>query len=241
MSSTPPLARDYTEIYDPDTDFDRRYTMATVARIAERIAPGQRVLELGCATGLMTGALVGTGARVAAIDRSPAYLDRARARVGEGATLVRAGLEEPGWEELVGDGFDHVLACNLIHEMGDPVALLARARAVLAHDGLVHLSLQNPRSIHRLVALEMGLIDDLHEISERGRRFDTLGLWGADELVQLAREAGLGVIAREGVMLKPLPNAMMAALPPDVLDGFERAARHLPGHCAMTYLVLARG
>lgn len=241
MSSTPPLARDYSAIYDPDADFDGRYTRATVARILERVAPGQRALELGCATGLMTAALALAGARVSAIDRSQDYLDRARERVGEGVTLIRAGLEDPGWEELVGPGFDHVLACNLIHEMDDPVALLARARDVLAEGGLVHLSLQNPASIHRLVALEMGLIEDLREISERGRRFDTLGLWSADELADLARDAGLGVVAREGVMLKPLPNAMMAELPPEVLDGFERAARHLPGHCAMTYLALVRG
>ena len=232
---------DYTGIYDPDTDFDRRYTDATAARVAERIAPGQRVLELGCATGLMTAPLVAAGARVTAVDRSGEYLDRARARVGEGATLVRAGLEEPGWEEATGAGFDHVLACNLIHEMDDPVALLARARAVLAPDGLVHLTLQNPASIHRLVALEMGVIDDLRDISDRGRRYGTLGLWGADELEDLARAAGLGAVAREGVMLKPLPNAMMAELPAAVLDGFERAARHLPGHCAMTYLVLSHG
>ena len=234
-------ARDYTGIYDPDTDFDSRYTTATLARIVERVAPGQRVLELGCATGIMAAALAGAGARVTAIDRSSEYLARARARVGEDATLIRAGLEEPGWEEATGRGFDHVLACNLIHEMDDPVVLLARARDVLADDGLVHLSLQNPSSIHRLVALEMGLIADLRDISERGSRFDTLGLWSADELAELARDAGLGVIAREGVMLKPLPNAMMAALSPDVLDGFERAARHLPDHCAMNYLVLARG
>ena len=241
MRGVSSIASGYAGIYDPDTDFDSRYTMATVARIADRVAPGQRVLELGCATGLMTARLAAGGARVSAIDRSQAYLDRALERAGEGVTLLRAGLEEPGWEDLTGAGFDHVLACNLIHEMHDPGALLARARDVLTDDGLVHVSVQNPASIHRLVALEMGLIDDLREISERGTRFGTLGLWGADELVDLARDAGFGVIAREGVMLKPLPNVMMAALPPEVLDGFERAARHLPGHCAMTYLVLARG
>ncbi len=230
---------DYTGIYDPDADFDRRYTMATVARICERVSPGQRVLELGCATGLMTAVLAATGARVTAIDRSQGYIDRARMRAGEGVTLVRAGLEEPAWEDLAGADFDHVLACNLIHEMDDPVALLARARELLAPAGLVHLTLQNPDSIHRLVALEMGVIADLREISERGRRFDTLGLWSADELTDLARDAGLTTIARGGVMLKPLPNAMMAALADDVLDGFERAARHLPDHCAMNYLVLA--
>ena len=232
---------DYSAIYDPDTDFDARYTMATVRRIAERVAPGDRVLELGCATGLMTAHLAGQGARVTGVDRSDAYLGRARARLGDRAGFIRAGLAEPGWEALAGAGYDHVLLCNLIHELPDPAGLLRRAAALLAADGLVHLSLQNPDSIHRLVAVEMGLIEDVREVSARGDRFGTIGLWGADDLARLAREAGLGVVAREGVMLKPLANGMMAELPPEVLDGFERAARHLPAHCAMNLLVLARG
>lgn len=239
MSST--AGADYSAIYDPDTDFDARYTMATVRRIAERVAPGDRVLELGCATGLMTAHLAEAGARVTAVDRSGDYLARARARLGDRAVLLEAVLDAPGWEDLTGDGFDHVLLCNLVHELPDPVGLLRRVAALLSPSGLVHLSLQNPDSIHRLVAVEMGLIEDVREVSARGERFGTLGLWGVDELARLAREAGLGVVGWEGVMLKPLPNGMMAELPPEVLDGFERAARHLPAHCAMNLLVLARG
>jgi SAM-dependent methyltransferase len=230
---------DYSAIYDPDTDFDARYTMATVRRIAERVAPGDRVLELGCATGLMTAHLADLGARVTGVDRSGAYLDRARARVGDRATFIQAGLAEPGWEDMAGAAFDHVLLCNLVHELPDPVDVLTRAARLLGPAGLVHLSLQNPDSIHRLVAVEMGLIEDVREVSERGDRFGTLGLWGVDDLARLAREAGLGVVGWEGVMLKPLPNGMMAELPPEVLDGLERAARHLPAHCAMNLLVLA--
>jgi len=231
---------DYSAVYDPDTDFDARFTMATVRRIAERVAPGDRVLELGCATGLMTAHLAGRGARVTGVDRSGAYLERARARLGDGAAFVGAGLTEPGWEDLAGDGYDHVLLCNLVHELPDPVDVLARAAALLRPGGLVHLSLQNPDSIHRLVAVEMGLIADVREVSDRGRAFGTLGLHTAADLAALGAAAGLTVVAREGVMLKPLPNAMMAELPEDVLDGFERAARHLPDHCAVNLVVMTR-
>lgn len=239
--STGAHAPDYSSAYDPDGDFDSRYTRATGARVAERVRAGERVLELGCATGLMSVPVAAAGGLVTGLDRSDAYLARARARRLPGARFLRAGLEDPGWEDLTGDGFAHVLSCNLIHEMDDPVTLLVRARAVLAPGGLVHLSLQNPLSIHRLVALEMGLIDRLTDVSERGRRYATRGVWTADELEDMAAAAGLVAVAREGVMLKPLPNAMMEALPGDVLDGFERAARHLPGHCAITYLVLRAG
>lgn len=236
--TTRDAAPDYSAVYDPDADFDSRYTRATAARVVAHVTAGDRALELGCATGLMTAALAAAGARVTAVDRSEAYLQRARERDLAGVRFVAARLDEPGWEERVGDGFRHVLACNLVHELPDPVDLLARARALMADDGLLHLSVQNPRSIHRLVAMEMGLIDDPREVSARGHRFATLRMWDADQLMELAWEAGLRTVARHGVMLKPLPNEMMAALPGDVLDGFERAARHLPDHCAMTYLVL---
>ncbi len=239
--STAPAAPGYSAIYDPDTDFDARYTRATGARIAARIAPGARVLELGCATGLMSADLAAAGARVTGIDHAETYLRRARARALPGARFVRAALEEPGWEDLVGAGFAHVLACNLLHEVDDPVAVLTRARRVLAPGGLVHVSLQNPLSIHRLVALEMGLIADPAEVSDAGRRHATRAVWDAQALAAMAGRGGLVVVAREGVMLKPLPNAMMQALPGAVLDGFEAAARHLPDHCAMTYLVLRAG
>jgi 2-polyprenyl-3-methyl-5-hydroxy-6-metoxy-1,4-benzoquinol methylase len=236
--STRDATTDYSGIYDPEADFDSRYTRATVARIAPHVLPGERVLELGCATGLMTAELAARAARVTAVDRSEAYLDRARRRGLPGVRFVEARLEDAGWEEEVGPGFDHVLACNLIHELPDPLDALTRAAGLLGAGGVMHVSVQNPRSIHRLVAMEMGLIDDASDISGRGHRYATLRIWDVDQLIELAWDAGLRVVAREGVMLKPLPNDMMAALPEDVLDGFERAARHLPDNCAMTYLVL---
>ena len=229
---------DYAAVYDPEADFDSHYTRATVARIAPHVIAGEEVLELGCATGLMTAALAARGARVTAVDRSDAYLRLARERDLPGVRFVAARLEEPGWEERVGAGFNHVLACNLIHELPDPGDLLARAAALLAADGVVHVSVQNPRSIHRLVALEMGLIDDPRAISGRGHLYATRRIWELEELIELAWDAGLRLVAREGVMLKPLPNEMMAALPPEVLDGFARAAHRLPDNCAMNYLVL---
>ncbi len=59
----------------------------------------------------------------------------------------------------------------MLHELSDPVAFLRAAATFLAADGLLHLSLQNPRSIHRLCALELGMIASLTEISARGEQW----------------------------------------------------------------------
>jgi 2-polyprenyl-3-methyl-5-hydroxy-6-metoxy-1,4-benzoquinol methylase len=233
------MTADYTATYDPDADFDGRYTLATAARIGGRITAGARVLELGCATGLMTSVLADGTIEVLAIDRSVEYLERARARRLPGAEFRQGNLA--ALHADIGGDFDHVLATNVLHELLDPIGFLRAARECLAPEGLLHLTVQNPRSIHRLCALELGLISSLTEISDRGERWGTRALWTAEELVRLGSDAGLATLAREGIMLKPLPNALMAELPDSVIEGFVRASGHLPEHCAMTYLVLGRG
>lgn len=228
---------DYTAIYDPDTDFDAVYTRATARRIVAHVRPGDRVLEPGCATGLMTEALAAAGARVVAVERSGPYLERLAARGLEGVEAVQADLDA---DPLPAGPFDHVVAANLVHELADPGAFLAAAAAELAPHGLLHVSVPNPTSLHRLVALDLGWIDDLDAISDRGQQFATRRMLGAEDLRVLAAGAGLDVVARHGVFCKPLPNALLAELPPEVLDGLDRVSHRVPELCAMTLLTLRR-
>jgi 2-polyprenyl-3-methyl-5-hydroxy-6-metoxy-1,4-benzoquinol methylase len=233
------MSADYSDTYDPDVDFDSQYTLATARRIRERIHDGDRVLELGCATGLMTSVLADGRIELLGVDHSAAYLARARAR-----DLASVEFREGDLDPLDGDlgeDFDHVLATNVLHELGDPVAFLRSAGSRLKPDGQLHLTLQNPHSIHRLCALELGMISSLTEISERGAQWGTRSLWTADELEALGAAAGLRTSVREGIMLKPLPNALMAALPESAIEGFDRAWKYLPESCAMTYLVFQHG
>ncbi len=225
---------DYSAFYDPDRDFDRWYTRASADRITAWIAPGDRVLELGCATGAMTEILASAGAWVTAVDRSRTYLDRLEERGLTGVQVVEADVEDG----LPGGLFDHVVAANLIHELDDPQQFLVRCRKALAPGGRLHLTHQNPLSLHRLVALEMGLIDHVNAVSERGLRFSTKRLYLADELAAMGSAARLDVHHREGVLIKPLPNSLMETLPDEIVEGFVKAARHLPDHCAMNLLVL---
>jgi 2-polyprenyl-3-methyl-5-hydroxy-6-metoxy-1,4-benzoquinol methylase len=184
----------------------------------------------------MTVRLVERGVKVLAVDRVEAWLERARARDLTGA---RFELDDLATFDL-GRTFDHVIATNVAHEVPDLGDFLRRCRAHLGPDGLLHLSLQNPRSLHRLLGLSMGMISDLRAVSERGQDLETLRLLDADDLIAAGIEAGLDCIHRAGVMLKPLPNALMADLPVEILEGLLTAAPLLPEHGAMNYLVLRR-
>ena len=68
------------------------------------LAPGQRVLDLGCAIGDVTAALVARGARVIGVDLNAELLDEARGRQLAGAEFVLADLRKPLMLEAPVDG-----------------------------------------------------------------------------------------------------------------------------------------
>ena len=227
----------YAECYDPDVDVDRWYTDATSRSLINWIRPGDHVLELGCATGRMTSAIVAAGADVVAVDREEAYLARARARDLAAARFEIAEIEAYVSGRTPGGRFDHVVLSNVLHEVADPVKVLALVRRWLSPWGLVHVTLQNPSSIHRLIGFSSGAIADLHEISDRGNQFETLRLVDLNGMRRWGREAGLRDIHHEGVMIKPLPNTQLAELNDDVMNGFAGAGRLLADHASMNYLI----
>ncbi|HEU0015379.1 MAG TPA: class I SAM-dependent methyltransferase [Longimicrobium sp.] len=96
------------------------------------VAPGMRVLELGCGTGGITRKLVMRGARMTAVDRSRAAL-RLAARRAPGAETVRAELD--GFTAPA--AYDRVLLAFVLHEIGAAgiARILGAARNALAPGG----------------------------------------------------------------------------------------------------------
>src|ERR687888_414302 len=78
-----------------------------------------------------------TGRGVAWQEKSPEYLDGADAltRVAVGPAQVAAAKDLP----VPDGGYDLVAFFDVVHDLGDPVGALARARAVLAEGGAVML------------------------------------------------------------------------------------------------------
>ena len=226
-------AVDYSHAYDPDADFDRHITHATGRRIRRWFRPGDRVLELGCATGLMTSLFVPRGVTVTGVDRSPTYLAAARARGLANASFHQDAVEtfEPGGR------FEHVVATHILNELEDPGAFLARCRQHLVPGGLLHVTLTNPRSLHRMIAVELGMIEDVHAQSALGAQLSTRQIFDGERLLALGAEAGLLGIHREPLLLKPFTNAQLSVLPDELIEGLDRVARHLPEHGALNYVI----
>jgi SAM-dependent methyltransferase len=99
------------------------------------IAPGQRVLDVGCGPGALTTELVRrVGAdSVAAVDPSESFVAAARER-HPGADVRHSAAEELPFAD---DEFDAALAQLVVHFMSDPVAGLRELARVARSGGVV--------------------------------------------------------------------------------------------------------
>ncbi|GAA2890081.1 class I SAM-dependent methyltransferase [Streptosporangium fragile] len=93
--------------------------------------PGERIVDLGCGTGVLTAEIHSRGARVLGIDRSPAMIEKALAL-------------HPGLDFIVGDGrdftvaqpHDAVFSNAALHWMGrEPDVVIANVREALTPGG----------------------------------------------------------------------------------------------------------
>ena len=118
-------------------DYDRRYAThrydGIEATLRAFVAPGQRVLEVGCGTGHWLENLEAWGCESVGVEPSPAMLERAGAR-GLRAELVLASAEALPFPDA---SFDRVLCVNAIHHFTDIPRFLAEARRVLRGRGCV--------------------------------------------------------------------------------------------------------
>lgn len=96
---------------------------------------GQRVLDVGCGTGALTGELVARlgPAAVAAVDPSESFVAATRERY-PGVDVREAPAEQLPFPN---DVFDVALAQLVVHFMKDPVAGLAEMGRVTRRDGVV--------------------------------------------------------------------------------------------------------
>jgi SAM-dependent methyltransferase len=203
-----------------------------LVELLQRLKP-RRVLEVGC--GLDTLANHWTGAeRFTIVEPAATFAEAARrATAGKpGVEVVEALLEHAG---VPGD-HDLVIMSGLLHEVIDCGSLLDAARRVCGPDGLLHVDVPNARSFHRLLALEMGLIDHLEAISDRQRSLQQNWVFSLDSLQALLVEHGFTPIESGSFFVKPFTHDQMARLQDagllteQMIEGLDRMATWLPDY-----------
>lgn len=208
--------------------FRRRRVLARVAAHAPR-----RLLEVGCGESPLFLDL--PGVETVVVEPAPAFAENAR-RLAAGTPRVTVVEEyaEHVTAESTGGPFDMVVVSCLLHEVPDPHRLLVAARALCAAHGVLHVNVPSARSLHRLLAVAMGLIPDVAAESDTQRTMQQRGVYDAAGLEAEVRRAGFAVTHRGSIFVKPFTHAQMQRLvdedflTPRMLDGLDALAEVLP-------------
>ncbi len=163
-------AREAYDAFAPAYDqFNRgymyeRWTGRLLEKAEEAGLDGDRLLDVGCGTGLSFISMLDRGWRVTACDISPAMLEMARSKVGDRATLLTADMRElPALGE-----FDLVWAVNdavnYLLTTAELEAALIGMRRNLAPDGIALFDVNT-------LATYRAFFSGEHVVEEGGRSF----------------------------------------------------------------------
>lgn len=218
------------EVYDSRTDFDR-YLLEFGADLILEEFQGRRMLEVGCASGVMTRRFAARVPELHVVDGSAKYISDLRGELGDRVDFHLSLAEEFEPETP----FDAVVIASLLEHVEAPVDLLRRASRWLERDGSLFVIVPNANSLHRQVGVAMGLLKTIHSFSERDIMLGHRRVYDEALLRSQIREAGLQIRSWHGILIKVLPNAQMQSLPEPVIRALLTVGMHQPHIAADIY------
>ncbi len=205
----------------------------------------KRILEVGCGWDTIANAWQGFK-YLCIVEPGKKFAEKARNDVvrNNNVKVVQEFLENA--IDVLQDDYDLILLSSLLHEVPDAEALLLSTRNLCSKHTLVHVNVPNAKSIHRLLALEMGLINSLSESSGLQKTFKQPRIFDLQSLKALAALTSFDVMSEGSFFVKPFSHAQMHTLiqaefvTQTMLDGLWSLTKYFPEHGSEIYINLQR-
>jgi len=212
-------------------DFDRRLIEYRYKSI-KKWFKGNNALELGSAEGVMTKSLINDFESLVIVDGSQELINE----IPEMSNLKKICSYFEDFEP--NDKFDTIIMEHILEHVDDPVALLKRAKKWLSSEGVIIAGVPNGDSIHRLAAVEMGLLKTKTELNDRDHKLGHQRVYTMESFLDDMRLAGLDVKHNGGVFFKPLSNGQIEKdWTDEMMDAFYNLGKQFPDHCAEIFVV----
>ncbi|MCP4656672.1 MAG: class I SAM-dependent methyltransferase [bacterium] len=196
---------------------------------------GGRVLEVGCADGAISVRLAAAFDDLWLLDGSQRLLERAL-ELASKARGIHSLIEDYEPEAP----FDAVIACHILEHVREPVEVLRRMGSWLAPGGELHVVVPNAESINRRIGMKLEMLETIDQLTEPDFAVGHRRIYRERTLDADVAAAGLQIVEKRGILLKPLSNAQMLSWRRDLLDAFYELGFEMPvAMCSELYYVLA--
>lgn len=212
-------------------DFDKRLIRYRYETIRPKLV-GNRGLELGPAEGEMTQFLVQDFEVLTIVEGSSELL----AQIPDRTNLIKVHALFENFEP--DQAYDSIILEHVLEHVDNPVELLARVKTWLSPNGKLFLGVPNGNSIHRLVAVKMGLLDNPCQLNSRDMALGHRRVYTPKTFREDIEKCGLTVLEMGGVYFKPLSNGQIQSnWSEDMIQGFYELGKDFPEFAAEIYAV----
>ncbi|QMS86680.1 class I SAM-dependent methyltransferase [Nostoc edaphicum CCNP1411] len=197
----------------PDKHIEDLGQIYTIEWVKKHLQGKTQILELGYGEGIFTNALVHDNYNVTLVEGSSVLIDKAKENFGQQVDYIHCLFED----YVPVKKFDAILALHVLEHIDQPRVLLNQMKQWINDDGVIIVIVPNQNSIHRKLAVIMGLQPALDTLSQRDLLVGHQRVYSLETLEADIKATDYHVIDTTGFFLKVLPNSMMLEYSQDLL------------------------
>lgn len=228
MNSLDKLSGEYTKP-DPGRLVDQKL----ISMIVEEILPlitGPEVLEMGFGDDQWTDRIIKKIGHSNVVDGSANLVNLSKEKY-KGAITTYTSLFETFSPDKK---FDTILASFVLEHVEDPVQVLKKSKEWLKENGKLIAIVPHAGSLHRRLAVAMGVQDNLTKVGPIDIRMGHRRVYDMQMFEKDLISAGYTIESKKGYFTKLLPQSMMSGMSDEMLKGFMELSKQLPVEYAMS-------
>lgn len=199
-------------------------------------------LELGCSNGYMTEMLSERLNKLDVIDGCEDFIKTTKERKLSNVTFIYSLFEEYSANKI-DIRYDYVFATYVLEHISNVDDILKIIKGLLKPNGIFFCVVPNSRALSRQLALHMGLINDLKQLTENDLNHGHRRVYDRFSFNRDIENAGFKIISQGGILLKILANFQMdqlidnKILQDEQLEGLYKLGFEYPDLCGSLFSI----
>lgn len=158
-------------------------------------------------------------------------------------TCIKGFFEEVAHDlQKEGISYEMVVCSSLLHEVVEPEKLLEAIKMVCSQSTIIHLSVPNMHSVHRLLGVEMGILSDVYSKSEGNEILQQNTNFDLQKLKSMVEGHGMKIEGEGSYFIKPFSHGQMEKMveqriiDESVLEGLYKLTEYMPQYGSEIYV-----
>jgi 2-polyprenyl-3-methyl-5-hydroxy-6-metoxy-1,4-benzoquinol methylase len=228
ISNLDKIADDYHNNQPVDIWIENKIQQYEFPWIKNQIKSGMKILDLGIGDGIVLDLLINLAKD---IKYSLDVLEGSKNICVKYIDFQTENLRilNEYFEDFKSDHkYDLIIMSHILEHVVEPKEILFKYKEFLKPNGKIIGIVPNMHSLHRRLAVKMGLQDELDTLSSRDKIVGHLRVYSVAKLNEDIEKSDLEVISFKGFFLKPLANFQLLQFEQHLIDALLEVSDEVP-------------